>query len=577
MAAVTAGPVCPKDNQSSKGQTIAVCAMFFEVYKDVFDRRVYKEMLEALTMTPKTYMAATKAMEAKRRGDPTGGVHVIRAFGQTHETWLVPKFFGPEFFKDYIDRNQLVVTHVSNPGRPMVSEDSVFRGALRTDVPQLDAYNCIMKHYGLPQRAVIPKDIVHLTNAALTTGPMTDEDPGASEHKGAVVQLPCGFGKTILSIAVMLTLKVRTMVIVHTEFLMNQWIAKLKQFAPGVSCGVLQQNKCSLLDDSVDIVVAMVHTIACRDEYGRDLYDTIGLLVVDECHHMAAPYFSTALHKINAKYTLGLSATPDRPDGLEQLLYYTMGPLIFTAEREVCSDNIKAVQIVYTLGDQREYKNRAGDLLRPKMVTKLIEDKHRTELVTAAIMAIEHKRRKTIVLSERLSLLHELHDKIVKLTGSSVVCKFYVGGMKQKQRDDSEKNGQIILATYKMAAEALDIPLLDTMVFATPATNLVQAVGRILRVHPDKCTPMIIDIVDPYSCFDASSWKRFNFYKTSGYRIWRLSYPDDLVAAQTLISEKREISDACVAKFMTAPECVQDTAVEKKQEIEINGQFEVDW
>lgn len=554
----------------SKGQTVAVCAMFFEVYKDVFDRRVYQDMLQLVTLVPKTYMAATKAMEAKRRGDPTGGIQTIRAFGETQETWLLPKFFGPRFFKDYIDRKQLDVTFISNPGRAMVSEDTIFRGSLRIDVPQLDAYNCIMVHYNLPQyRAVNPTDIVQLT------GPRIQNSGEQSQtHRGAVVQLPCGFGKTILSIAIMLTVKVRTMVIVHTEFLMNQWVGKLKEFAPGVTCGILQQNKCSLLDDTVDVVVAMVHTIACREEYGPSLYNTIGLLVVDECHHMAAPYFSTALHKINSKYTLGLSATPDRPDGLEQLLFHTMGPLIFTAEREKPKpgsilNDIKAVQIVYPLGTHREYKNRAGDLLRPKMITKMIEDKQRFELVVSLIMAIKHQRRKTIVLSERLSVLNDIHDKVTNLTGSSVVCKFYVGGMKQHERDDAEKHGQIILATYKMASEALDIPMLDTIVFATPAINLVQSVGRILRIHPDKSPPMIIDIVDPYSCFDASSWKRFNFYKKSGYRIWRLSYPEDYEMAHMLVSEKKN-SDNFV------PECVTQELEEIKDE-PINGEFEVNW
>ena len=64
-----------------------------------------------------------------------------------------------------------------------------------------------------------------------------------------------------------------------------------------------------------------------------------------------------------------------------------------------------------------------------------------------------------------------------------------------------------------MAKEGLDIPRLDTLIMATPKGDIVQASGRVQRKHPDKRTPLIVDVVDTFSVFEALRWKRWNFYR----------------------------------------------------------------
>ena len=74
-----------------------------------------------------------------------------------------------------------------------------------------------------------------------------------------------------------------------------------------------------------------------------------------------------------------------------------------------------------------------------------------------------------------------------------------------------------------IAREGLDIPRIDTLMFASPMSDILQAVGRILRVHPEKCTPLVIDIVDNFSLFKGMHWKRNRYYRSEGYEVRRLS------------------------------------------------------
>ena len=93
---------------------------------------------------------------------------------------------------------------------------------------------------------------------------------------------------------------------------------------------------------------------------------------------------------------------------------------------------------------------------------------------------------------------------------------FYVGGMKQKDLQETESK-KIVLATYAMAAEALDIKTLSTLVMATPKTDITQSVGRILRMK--HANPIIVDIIDTHSTFQ-NQWKmRKRFYKKANYKI----------------------------------------------------------
>ena len=145
-----------------------------------------------------------------------------------------------------------------------------------------------------------------------------------------VLSLPCGFGKTTVALAIACKLGYRTMIVVHKEFLANQWKERIQQFCPGASIGIVQQDKKEI---ECDFIIAMLQSLSLK-EYSFSDFDTIGTLIVDEAHHICAKVFSQSLFKMCPKHIFGLSATPTRKDGLTKVLHWFMGPTFFSIERE---------------------------------------------------------------------------------------------------------------------------------------------------------------------------------------------------------------------------------------------------
>jgi superfamily II DNA or RNA helicase len=129
-------------------------------------------------------------------------------------------------------------------------------------------------------------------------------------------------------------------------------------------------------------------------------------------------------------------------------------------------------------------------------------------------MIIENSKQQIMILAHNRNLIDYLFNKI-ELDNISSVGK-YVGGMKQEHLKESETK-QIILGTYSMASEGLDIKTLTTLILATPKSDVVQSVGRILRVKDNN--PIVVDIVDIHSIFENQYLKRQTFYKQNNYKI----------------------------------------------------------
>jgi len=150
------------------------------------------------------------------------------------------------------------------------------------------------------------------------------------------------------------------------------------------------------------------------------------------------------------------------------------------------------------------------------MISKLCDFGPRSDFIVKVVgdLIRENPENQIMILCHNRSLLTYLHDAIEYRKIASV--GYYVGGMKQTDLNETETK-EIVLATYAMAAEALDIKSLSTLVMVTPKTDITQSVGRILRVKHEN--PIIVDIVDSHDLFQ-NQWKlRRQFYKKSNYRI----------------------------------------------------------
>lgn len=331
---------------------------------------------------------------------------------------------------------------------------------------------------------------------------------------GALLVLPCGFGKTVCALHVAAVLHRRTLILVHAEALGAQWVERIRMFVPRAVVGKIQQDVVQV--EGCDFVVGMIQSVVKRD-YPTALLESFGLVIVDEAHHVAAPMFSKALPKLPAKYVLALSATPNRADGCGVALEYLMGPTAFRAQR--VHERVSVRVITYTRGAEEELLNRQGKPLCSTMLTNLAGDTVRTALLRDVVVNYYAHGRNIIVLSDRLDQLALLHDMLLTLDPHMSVAKV-VGGTKAKDREQGF-GARVLLSTYHYASEGIDIPRLDTLLMATPRGNVEQTVGRILRPHPSKQQPLVVDIKDPFSLFTGMAWKRHAYYKQHKYYVSR--------------------------------------------------------
>ena len=313
---------------------------------------------------------------------------------------------------------------------------------------------------------------------------------------------------TAMALAFSAHLKVRTIIIVHKEFLANQWKERIQQFCPGATIGRIQQDT---FDVEKDFVIAMIQTL-CMREVGS--LNQFGFLIVDEAHHIGAAAFSQSMFKICPKFTLGLTATPERKDGLTRLLYWFMGPAFYTFQRE--NQKTTRVETVYYQDDH--YKtmpptNKFGKINMAEMVTQISELNSRNELIVDIIKNCLGDGRRILVLSDRRE-----HCLWVNSQFESEMSGLYIGGMTEAELNETAKK-KVIVATFAMAQEGLDIPVLDTCILTSPHSDVTQAVGRIMRETAGKAnSPLIYDIVDRWSLFYAMYNKRLAFYKRAGFQ-----------------------------------------------------------
>ena len=352
------------------------------------------------------------------------------------------------------------------------------------------------------------------------------------EKEGGLISLPCGYGKTVLSLYLACKLKVKTLVIVHKSFLLNQWVERA-EFFTDAKLGILQQNKIDV--EGKDIVIGMLQSIA-KDKYNTDIFKEFGLVIFDEAHHAPSKYFSKALPIISCKNTIALSATPNRSDKLEKILFWYFGDLLYKLESKE-SHNVLTKIYKYQLEhkDYREYKLYNGEVNRPKTLTKICKIKKRNKFIISLLKdIILEAGRKVLILSDRvghLDLLKELIDD-KKLTQ----CDYYIGGRKQKDLDEAAK-APVILATFSMAAEALDIPELNTLMMVTPRSSIEQSVGRILRKKDHVVQPLIIDLADDLKCFANQGIVRRKFYRKKEYTIKVINVKDNEILSEEDITK----------------------------------------
>lgn len=347
-------------------------------------------------------------------------------------------------------------------------------------------------------------------------------DPG---KMGGILNMQCAAGKTVMAIYIICMMKKKALVIVHKDFLLNQWKERIEEFAPSARIGTIKAKTIDV--ENKDIVIGSLQSLSMKD-YPEDVFKEFGTLVVDEAHHTGAEVFSKALQKINVKYTLGLSATVERKDGLTKVFKWYLGNVIYKKKNKGKDIiNVKVYEYFDSNKDYSEECTMFGN--KPnmsKMINNICQFLPRVAFITEKMVEtlVTETSRRILVLSDRRSHLQMFKEELEKHD----ICDvgFYYGGMKQEDLKESESRA-IILGTYAMISEGFDVKGLDTLVLASPKSDVVQSVGRILRTpqHERTNVPLVIDIIDDFSMFPRQAKKRAAYYKSCKYNIEDTSNP----------------------------------------------------
>lgn len=405
-------------------------------------------------------------------------------------------------------------------------------------------------HYGEPEGSTVSEglllpDTVHL-NEAFPPRPFQEEIIDQFMESGAngLICVPCGYGKTFMALQIAVRLQRRFLIVVDKEFLMNQWKAEIENFVKGARVGILQGDKIQIDASVYDITICMIQTI-CRRDFPDGFFDQYGFTIFDECHHLGAAYFCKALKKIQTQYMLGLSATPDREDGLTRVFEYFLGDPVYKNTQRA-PDKEAVVRAIWFHSEDPAYAevptNWKGEPVTAKLLNQVADYEPRNQRMMALVEEyVQDPRRFLLILSDRISQLNWFEQALSK---GPYRFGYYIGGMKQTDLDKNAEECQILLATYQMASEAFSVKKLNTVLLATPRKNVQQSTGRIFRerIEERKVPPHIIDVIDSHDCHKRRWWIRQRFYKECEYTIQHQNRPKK--GAEPVEEEEKEEAES---------------------------------
>lgn len=334
------------------------------------------------------------------------------------------------------------------------------------------------------------------------------------EGESFVAQCPTGFGKTACAMDIIAKMGKKTLVIVTKEDLRDQWIEACKKFLGLTSkeIGLIQANTFQVAGKKV--VIALVHSLAKEDRYPAHSFKEFGLAIWDEVHRVGADNFSQSCYRVPAALRLGLSATPDRKDGKWDVVNAHIGHTMVKTEAAPMIPKIIARRSPWTLPQVKvvgkDGQAKVGPLPHSPgkcghVINMLVKHHGRNAMLVEFIASAYKKGRCIVVQSDRLEHLETLSMMAQKHGVPPGAIGYYVGGMTAVQIAHT-KTKAVTFATYQATSEGTDVPWWDTLVMATPKSDVRQIVGRITRAWEGKQFPVVFDLLDSTSNVFAGYW-----------------------------------------------------------------------
>jgi superfamily II DNA or RNA helicase len=343
------------------------------------------------------------------------------------------------------------------------------------------------------------------------------------QHESGVLVAPPGAGKTVVGCRIVAERKVNTLVIVHRQELLLQWIAQIEFFL-GLNrksighIGGGKRRQTGIVD------VAMMQSLF-QDGQPDPLIADYGHIVVDECHHCPAFTFERVLSVARAKYFTGLTATPQRRDGRHPIIEMQLGPVRYTVSAKT-GDGESAFRrrLVVHMTDFRLSGEHDPGI--QEIYSALAVDETRNDKILDDIISALESHRSPLLLTERREHLEHFAAKLKAFARNLIVLH---GGMTLKERRQEmlrlaaipENEERLLIATGRYLGEGFDDARLDTLFLTLPVSwkgILVQYAGRLHRTHPGKHEVIVHDYVDQHvPILQKMFEKRLRGYRAMGY------------------------------------------------------------
>ncbi|HQP25024.1 MAG TPA: DEAD/DEAH box helicase family protein [Smithellaceae bacterium] len=337
----------------------------------------------------------------------------------------------------------------------------------------------------------------------------------------ATLSAPTGAGKTVIGLAIIAERRQPALIIVHTRELMEQWKERIETFLgiPAADIGQIGGGKKTIGEK---ITVSIVNTLY---QIAPDIKKHFGHIVIDECHRAPSRTFTEALAVFDARFRLGLSATPFRRDGLSSVIFWHCGPLckINPAEVKATGAIVPATVTIKQTGfipltDPAEEYSRS--------LAELTEDQNRTAAIARDVAAEAKNGGGTCLCltdrkkhAEAISCALERHHQSAEILTGDMTA-----GKRQEIVDRlNSGNVKVLIATGQLIGEGFDCKGLSNLFLASPVSfhgRLIQYLGRVLRPAPGKTAAKIFDYIDAHAVFRAAAQKRKQIYLKNDWRIY---------------------------------------------------------
>ncbi|RLV57737.1 DEAD/DEAH box helicase [Parashewanella curva] len=341
------------------------------------------------------------------------------------------------------------------------------------------------------------------------------------KHNVGILHAPTAFGKTITAIGIIQKRKVNTLILVHSRQLLIQWKERLQAFLTGADIGIIGASKNK---PTTEIDIATYQSLIDRKNNSiNPIVYEYGQVIIDECHHISAPQYERLLSEVHSTFVLGITATPNRQDGHQPIIFMQAGRIRYTASSED-KNFVRHVKLnKLTIPIPTEFLDSEQRPHISKIYQWLANNQQRNQIIVENIIEAVLSNRTSIVLTERREHAELLFDMLNK---QNIAAELLHGAMKNKVKEqilERLDQVQVLVATGKYVGEGFDFPKLDTLFLALPISwkgALTQYIGRIQRQYQGKEKVLIYDYVETgFPMLERMYKKRAKGYEALGFDV----------------------------------------------------------